>query len=239
LLAIEDLSGFVAGHVRRVLAGKTPARARDSMPRPYLELEEVRLTNLVTDWLRFESKRAEFAVAGSEINAIAEIQGLTLRLRLDRMDRLNDGTLLVIDYKSGDVSPQSWELPRPDDLQLPLYAGFAIDGESEPAGLVFAKVRTGQHCFAGRVAEARATLLPDLGATSGLVRTRFTHEEMEAWRDYIETMAANFIEGQAEVDPREYPQTCERCGLQTLCRIEENKAQEEVEISDDEEAGNE
>jgi len=55
-------------------------------------------------------------------------------VRLDRIDRLNDDSLLVIDYKSGTVSPSSWDLPRPDDVQLPLYAGFALDDGPENAG---------------------------------------------------------------------------------------------------------
>ncbi len=65
-------------------------------------------------------------------------------LRLDRIDRLNDGTFLVIDYKSGDVSPKSWDLPRPDDVQLPLYAGFALDRGPGARRPVFAKLRAGE-----------------------------------------------------------------------------------------------
>jgi hypothetical protein len=46
--------------------------------------------------------------------------------------------------------------------------------------------------------------------------------------------------GDAEVNPREYPRTCERCGLQTLCRIQEQQAQPGYEDdSEGEEADNE
>ena len=71
-------------------------------------------------------------------------------------------SLLVIDYKSGMVSPKSWQLPRPDDVQLPLYAGFALGDEEILGGLVFAKVRSGDQSFAGHVGDARATLVPGL-----------------------------------------------------------------------------
>ena len=113
--------------MRRVLQKKLPPRARESMPKRYLELEETRLIDLVTEWLRYESARVPFTVAETEQKSAAAIAGLSLKLRLDRIDRLNDGSLLVIDYKTGDVSPKSWDLPRPDDVQLPLYAGFALD----------------------------------------------------------------------------------------------------------------
>jgi ATP-dependent helicase/DNAse subunit B len=158
---------------------------------------------------------------------------LTLSLRLDRIDRLIDDTVLVLDYKTGIVSPRWWELPRPDDVQLPLYAHFGIGEEAIPGGLAFAEVRTGEPCFEGRVGDARATLLSNLKGNAGLVKYSMNLEEMAGWRDYIEKMARDFLAGRAEVDPRDYPKTCENCGLQTLCRIQENLGLQD-DIEDDE-----
>ncbi len=230
---LGDRSAFVARHVRRVFRDEIPAGIRECMPRRYLELEEQRLTGLVCKWLEYESTRWPFEVVLTEAEGAASPAGLTLNLRLDRIDKLNDGSVLVIDYKTGNVFPKAWELPRPDDLQLPLYAGFALDRDKEPlAGLVFAKVRPGDQSFAGCVGNARATLLPDLGSTSSLVKAPFSAEQLTAWRDCIEQLARDFLAGRAEVSPREYPKTCERCGLQTLCRIQEHQA-----ITDDESEG--
>ncbi len=154
LVAIPDLPAFVTGHVRRVFDSKLPSRARECMPGPYLELESARLTGLVADWLRYESARIPFTVLETEQKSDASIDGLQLHLRLDRIDELIDGTLLVVDYKSGDVSPNSWNLPRPDDVQLPLYANFALHrAPTHIGGLVFAKVRAGKLEFAGQPAQ--------------------------------------------------------------------------------------
>jgi ATP-dependent helicase/DNAse subunit B len=208
------------------------------MPRRYLELEELRLTALVGEWLDYEAARLDFEVLGTEVARPVELGGLALNLRLDRIDRLNDGSLLVIDYKTGDVSPKSWELPRPDDVQLPLYAGFALDPEEVLGGLVFAKVRAGEQGFAGRVGDAAATLFDGLKGNNSLVKVGLQLEQLLDWRDYIEQLARDFVAGRAEVDPREYPKTCERCGLHTLCRVQENQAQIEA-AEDGEEAGDE
>jgi probable DNA repair protein len=222
---LQERSSFVAGHVARALRAQIPPNLRERMPRRYLELEELRLTDLIAKWLYYEAARWPFEVLDTEAESDVALAGLALKLRLDRIDRLNDGSLLVIDYKTGDVSPRSWELPRPDDVQLPLYAGFALDPETEMlGGLVFAKVRAGNLGFAGHVGDAKATLLPSLGATSALVRNSLTAEQLIDWRDSIRRLAADFVAGRAEVDPREYPKTCERCGLQTLCRIQEHQA---------------
>ncbi len=250
---LKERSSFVAGHVRRVLRDKIPAGLRERLPRRYMELEELRLTRLVTEWLVREAERWPFTVIGTEVDSTVQISGLTFDLRLDRIDRLNDGTqledgtrlndgsLLIIDYKSGDVSPKSWELPRPDDVQLPLYASFAIDHEKEKlGGLVFAKVRAGKHEFAGRVRDARATLLERLRGNTNLVKNPLTGVELLKWKKYIEQLAKDFLAGRAEVDPRDYPKTCERCGLQALCRIQEHQDQMEAENgSEGEEAASE
>ena len=232
---LHDRSSFVAGHVRRVFRDKMPGGVRERMPRRYLALEERRLTNLVVEWLDYEAARLPFEVAETELDRTVTIAGLSLKLRLDRVDRLNDGTLLVIDYKTGLVSPKSWDLPRPDDVQLPLYAGFALDPGSELGGLVFAKVRPGDQAFAGRVGNAKATLLPNLGNATSLVKDPLTAEQLIDWRQSIEQLARDFLAGQAEVDPRDYPKTCERCGLQTLCRIHEHQGL--IDSGDDEDSG--
>lgn len=227
-----DLRSFVENHVQRVLAREMPAGAREQMPARYLELEEERLTHLVTEWLDYERTRVPFDIEATEVDATPAIAGVTLKLRLDRVDRLNDGSLLVIDYKSGNVSPKAWELPRPDDVQLPLYAEFALPPERELGGLVFAKVRPGDMCFTGKAANAAATINHDLKGSSGLVKAPLTAEQRSLWRTEIEQLARDFLAGRADVDPRDYPKTCERCGLYTLCRVRERE--DEFEAEDEE-----
>jgi ATP-dependent helicase/DNAse subunit B len=199
------------------------------MPARYLEIEQQRLTRLVTAWLDYESTRIPFEVLETEASRTIALAGLTLELRLDRLDLLNDGSVLVIDYKSGDVSPKSWDLPRPDDVQLPLYAGFALGEEEILGGLVFAKLRPGDLTFAGRVGAPSATLFAGLKSGSTLAKSLLAAEDLINWRETIEHLARDFLAGRAEVDPRDPPRTCERCGLQTLCRIQENQPQPEAE----------
>ena len=221
LLALTDRKAFVDRHVRTVLREKMPASTRERMPQRYLEIEEMRLSRLVTEWLDYEATRLPFSVAETEVGRSVTIEGINLRLRLDRIDRLNDDSLLVIDYKSGNVTPKAWDLPRPDDVQLPLYAGFAIDSEEKLGGLVFAKLRPGEREFAGSVENPAATLFADLKGTDALVRNKLNSARLDEWKRYIERLARDFLAGRATVDPRDYPRTCEHCGLQALCRVQE------------------
>lgn len=237
LLKLDDRRAFVAAHVHRVLRDEIPEGVRESMPRRYLELEETRLVRLLSEWLGFEAARRAFTVADAESNRPIAVEGLQFSVRLDRIDRLNDGSLLVIDYKTGVVSPTLWDLPRPDDVQLPLYASFALDPGEEVGGLVFARVRTGDFEFAGRVRSAAATLSDRLSNRSDLAKRPLTQQQLIGWRDRIEQLARDFLAGRAEADPREFPKTCARCELPALCRIHESRAavtaEEGEEVSDE------
>ena len=248
LRAIADPPAFVRTHVKLALSSEVSAAVREQMPAMYLELEETRLIRLITEWLKFEKARVPFSVEETEAERTVTIAGLTMRLRLDRVDRLIDDSHLVIDYKTGAVDPKSWDLPRPDDVQLPLYKLFGLEphqpslfesyGGPASGGLVFARVRPGDTCFSGRVADARATLNPELNGNSSLVKRRLTASDEAEWKQAIEQLAEDFIHGRAEVNPRDYPETCEYCGLQSVCRIQEPENREQYEDAEEAEADN-
>jgi ATP-dependent helicase/DNAse subunit B len=203
---------------------------RERLPNRYLELEERRLISLIGEWLEYELTRVDFTVLKTEDEHTVTLGGLTFDLRLDRVDQLSNGNLLVIDYKTGLVNTKAWDLPRPDDVQLPLYATFALEQNQILGGLAFAQVRRGNSLgFAGHTDEARENLITSLRGTSSLVKNKLNQRTLDDWKRYIESLARDFLSGRADVDPREYPKTCTRCGLQSLCRIQENR----VSIADD------
>jgi len=92
--------------------------------------------------------------------------------------------------------------------------------------------------FAGHVGDAAATLFAGKKGNNPLVRNPFTLEQLLDWRKCIEQLARDFLDGKTDVDPRDAPKTCERCGLQSLCRIQERAAQLEDD-SEGEEASDE
>jgi probable DNA repair protein len=240
LISLPDRAAFIKRHVERAIQTEVPASTLDRMPPRYLDLEEIRLVRLVSEWLKYEAERVPFSVAGTEVDRTVSLAGLTLKLRIDRIDHLNDGSLLVIDYKTGDVSRKAWDIPRPENVQLPLYAAFGID--ENPGGLVFAKLRSFDREFVGNVADARATLLGNLTKANPLLKYPLTPEMLCDWKSHIEELARDFVAGRSDVDPRDYPKTCERCGLQTICRIHEPENRSRIESwndSMDEETGDE
>jgi probable DNA repair protein len=191
----------------------------------FAELERARLAKLAGEWLELEKRRQDFEVAFVEHPRTLAVAGLEFSSRIDRMDRLADGTHALIDYKTGSrVTPKDWEAPRPDDPQLPLYAAAAPEDLSAVA---FARVRPGAMKFFGF---SRADkLLPNVRIYRdwpGLIAQ---------WRKEADSLGAAFAAGEAPVDPKRDLKTCLRCDLQTLCRVYEKfNVLEEIE---DEEGG--
>ena len=84
---------------------------------------------------------------------------MTLALRIDRVDRLDDGSLAVIDYKTGaDAEPDAWLGERPRLPQLPLYAEAL--GMDQVSAVAFGRVRTGDTGYCGLARDS--TLFPGL-----------------------------------------------------------------------------
>jgi ATP-dependent helicase/nuclease subunit B len=218
------IESFVLDHVKKAMNDSIPATLRDRLPTRYLAIEESRLVKVISEWLTYESRRASFTVKGTEEKASVVIAGLSLDLRLDRQDELEDGSNLVVDYKTGEASPDRWATERPEDVQLPIYASFAVNKVpgSDPGGLVFAKVKAGSMEFAGRLRDPLA-VLPTTAKTSSLVKNPLTDEQLEDWRGTIEGLAIDFLNGRADVNPRDSEDTCENCKLSMLCRIEERR----------------
>ena len=89
-------------------------------------------------------------------------------------------------------------------LQPSLFESYGGPCQRRP---VFARVRTGDTCFAGRVADARGTINPDLSGNSSLVKRKLTAAEESDWKDYIEELGREISSTAAlKSDPRDYPE---------------------------------
>src|SRR5690606_16740748 len=90
-----------------------------------LNLEQQRLLSLLDTWLQVEMERPAFTVEAAEKNLPLELGGLTMSLRVDRIDRLDAtdsaGGLAIIDYKTGKTGISTVAAERLTEPQLPLY----------------------------------------------------------------------------------------------------------------------
>jgi len=180
----------------------------------FADLERARLARIAGEWFVEERKRKPFEVVSTEEEALRPIGPLMLKGRIDRMDRLADGSHVLIDYKTGgNPTPKMWRGERPDEPQLPFYAITEGGGGKEVKAVAFAKVRPGQMRFSGYAEDK--TALP------GMTAFNDWPELMAEWKASLTQLAGEFASGKAAVDPKYDLKTCGNCDLHTLCRVHE------------------
>jgi ATP-dependent helicase/nuclease subunit B len=97
-------------------------RHADPVVRRILALERRRLRGLLATFVAEECQRTDFSIAEVERAIDYHAHGVHLGLRFDRLDRLPDGSFLIIDYKTGAPKNLLSKDGKPVDLQLVVYA---------------------------------------------------------------------------------------------------------------------
>src|SRR5699024_1412473 len=125
-----------------------------------------------------------------------QIKELILNLRIDRIDQLPDGRLLLIDYKTGlsaKLPSKEWQRSRPIELQLPMYAGY-LQGQQRPvAGMAIAKVNATKPELDGLGEQVSQEGFKDYENPA-----MDWPEQLIAWQVYIEQLGAQLLAGDAQ-----------------------------------------
>ena len=175
------------------------------------EAERNRLTDVLLEWLQLEKMRkVPFRVEHIEEKRTVELAGLPLSLRVDRIDRLPNGSVLLLDYKSGVLSAKDLLGERPREPQLLVYAS-AVDEEVD--GIYLAQVRAREMKAQGMASREH---FPEGRKTKGAPSWQVEREEA---REKLRTIAEEFLSGRAAVDPQ--AKACEYCEVKLLCRVAE------------------
>lgn len=230
-----ELRRRVQALAERLAPAIIPAATRHRQTLAALEIK-LAVQNILA-LLAVEKLRAPFRVRRAEQLERFEFAGLQGRIQLDRMDELQSGGTLLIDYKTGEGNQASdWldgNVPgRPRSPQLPLYALMHRQGL---AGIAFAVLAPGTAEFRG--------LARDNGIAPGIAayedsKLRAKPEGVDNWdalllhwRSVLSGLAQNYLAGDARIDPLKGE--CAYCHLAGVCRIRE-LAEAEANESDEE-----
>lgn len=185
-------------------------------------IEQSRLEGLLSLFIDLEKTRNDFFVIAQEKKYQWQHGNLSLTLKVDRIDQLEDGGLALIDYKTGKhtASKQSWLEDRPEDMQLPLYFVAASSVEEQPVTtLSIAHANIEKIEFAGLT--ATSSFGSKLKPIDQDDKIAFSWQELTTlWHQRVTVIAEQFSQGQSNVDPVNDSKTCEYCGLQPLCRVQ-------------------
>jgi len=155
-------------------------------------LEVDRLTALLLQFLTREAEREAFIVEETEQRLELDIGPLSIRMQLDRVDRLADGSRVILDYKTGRVSLGGWSCERPGDPQLPAYASA---GDAQ--GIALVRIAAGEMRYLG-VGDA-GIAFPGLVEPVKLGAANWA-ELLAGWRASLETIVQEFAGGDFRID---------------------------------------
>lgn len=194
---------FTDGSLLKVIEAALELAAEECLVdygRVVRELEVQRAAAILQAWFALELERGAFAVKAIEDAFQWSHGSLQLTLRLDRVDTLADGSLAVIDYKTGagPIDPKpDWMRERPVSLQLPFYAAVLAQGSESVGALLLAKLHASG-------IEVKGLSEGDCGFSGPAVLNEwadFQHLSWEGlmsqWRAMIEGLADEYANGVA------------------------------------------
>jgi len=177
--------------------------------------ESQRLTRLALRALYLDRQRVQpFRVEEMERQYEVSLEGFTMTIKMDRVDQLEDGRRILIDYKSGRVSHAEWAGERPKAPQLPLYATLLED----VAAVLFSQILADEVVYKGEQAEA--AVMEGAAQRSQVRVSEAWSAQLAEWQSVITALATEFSQGVALVTPLNGQSGCRYCGLEPLCRVE-------------------
>ena len=182
------------------------------------------VVSTVGDWLELEKQRSQpFQVLGLEKSVSLELAGLKLQFKIDRIDELDDGSLVLIDYKTGTGnSIVHWQEDRLLSPQLPLYA---LSQRDTIEAISWAQVKLGQCRFIGLSNQYEFAR----DGAEGINVQKFDHRTdfveqfgnwegmLQHWTSALKSIATEFVEGDARYDPSNHG-VCVSCPTPVICR---------------------
>lgn len=170
--------------------------------RQLFKLERERLGELLRSVVQLDIARDNFEIAEVEGALQPTIAGLPLRLRVDRIDRLKSGEIVILDYKTGSRKGFLGANGLPKDMQLVVYA-CAVDAGVSDLGLV--NIDSRSTCIDG----AGKLLTPDMNWDQAL----------GSWTTLVEAAARQIQRGDVRINGKQSTKSARALSL--LSRIGE------------------
>ncbi len=223
--SLPDLiNAGVAQAAEEILQGADPDGADDAafsiaadatglqqLRRAAISRELGRAGRLISALCEVEVARAPFVIQELETAHRVQVAGALINVRIDRVDRLDDGTHAILDYKSGRAVTPDWEVERTTHPQLLVYllaAGVPVSALAvahlDPKSVVFKGIGDQD------------------GRLPGIKGGGDWAAQQSAWRQQVAELAGDFVRGQASVDPAQ--RACDYCHLHAFCRIADVRA---------------
>jgi len=154
--------------------------------------------------LDLERERPSFHIVGVEQAAGWHHASVKVNLRVDRIDETGHGAKVVMDYKSGQRTPdfqKDWLRPQPVNLQLPLYATVLRQPDREGQrgqieALLFAKLNAKKTELSGL--GENGTEIAGVTSLTKLAPEQSWEALLDGWERSLQQLARDMSDGVAD-----------------------------------------
>jgi probable DNA repair protein len=176
----EELEERIAVATRKAFGRHE--RHADPVLRELLGLERRRVAKLLRELVGVDLQRDRFTIHALESSMEVELSGARLGLRIDRIDRCEDGGLAILDYKTGGRRKFLNASGDPTDAQLIVYA---IAADEDVAALGFYNI------------DSRETALDASGRD--VMGAEEWRQSLSRWTQAVEKAASDFAAGDVRI----------------------------------------
>jgi ATP-dependent helicase/nuclease subunit B len=176
----EDIDRRINAAVNR--AFPRYERHADGVLKELFTLERKRVGRLLRELVDVDLLRDRFSIKDVELATEIDMGGVRLRLRIDRIDRFDDGAVAILDYKTGGRRKFLDGSGEPADAQLLVYA---IAVEEPVASLGFYNI------------DSRETALDASGRDA--MGAEDWQQALERWKQAVAAAAGEFAAGDVRI----------------------------------------
>ena len=209
---------IAVGYLRRV--------KKALMMPTFLQIEKERTAELLIKFLKDvngEAGRLPYSIEEKEKKHHWSFGDLQFSYKLDRVDKLDNEALAIVDYKTGKFAPSSTNLlaDRPENLQIQFYFTAMSSLQSAPIGAIsWVHINPAKIEYKGLSSEENFHVR--IKGNSNPDKAQLSWSELsDLFPSQITKFTEEFKSGLLTVDPVDPSTSCRYCGLHGLCRIRE------------------
>lgn len=178
----------------------------------FTKLEKQRLHKIIYKYLDLEKQRPPFKVIYIEHQTTFTLNQLNIKLRVDRIDELDNGDYIVIDYKTGATTISSLSDERLTEPQMPIY----VLASKKNKALLYAQLQQRNIINKG-ISENEL----DIKGVKSIEKHKNIswQTQLDNWQVKLDTLSDEFINGEITAKPSSEA-LCKNCDFTTLCGLD-------------------